>query len=67
MKTNDTIFGLSKAEIERQCKANPMRYDRDEPIHKDEFLEPCIRGGEKILADPKLRNMLKRIYLHTAQ
>lgn len=28
----------------------------------DTFLEPCIRGGEKILNDPEKREMFYRIY-----
>lgn len=63
---NNKIFGISVQEIHRQCQANPIRYDRDEPINKGEFLEPCIQGGEKILADNKLRDMLKRIYRRTS-
>lgn len=32
------------------------------PIKEGEFLEPCIRGGQKILSDPKKRKMMKEIF-----
>ena len=62
MSEKVVIFGMERKEIERQCRMNPMRTDRDLPIHAGEFLEPCIRGGQKILDDPDLKGMLRRIY-----
>ena len=32
------------------------------PINGNEYLEPCIRGAEKLLKDPKQRTMMKEIY-----
>lgn len=64
---SDLIFGISKSEIERQCRMNPVRYCQDEPINCGEFLEPCIRGGQQILEDPKLCSMLNRIYRKVPQ
>ena len=59
------VFGLTEEEISCQSKDN---YSVD-PEHKmspinpdDVFLEPCIRGGEKILDNPEKKEMFKRIY-----
>ncbi len=32
------------------------------PIREGEFLEPCIRGGQKILSNPKQNKMMREIY-----
>ncbi|MCM1249188.1 MAG: hypothetical protein NC251_12265 [Lachnoclostridium sp.] len=56
------IFGISIEEIDRQLSMNPVSCDKNSPINANEFLEPCIRGGEKILKDEKKRNMMKKIY-----
>lgn len=58
----ETIFGIPVEEIERQLSMNPVSYDKNSPINPNEFLEPCIRGGKKILADENKRQMMKKIY-----
>lgn len=58
----DKIFGISIEEIERQCDMHPLHCDKNSPINDNEYLEPCIRGAEKILKDKKKREMMKKIY-----
>lgn len=58
----EMIFGIEIKEIDRQLSMNQITCDKNSPINKDEFLEPCIRGGEKILKDEKKREMMKKIY-----
>lgn len=58
----ETIFGIPRAEILRQCGASTLKCDSNSPLNKFETLEPCIKGGEKILADEKLTALLQRIY-----
>lgn len=60
-----TIFGYTPKQIARMCKAT---HDVD-PEHRfspinpnDGLLDPCIRGGEKILKDPQKKEMFRRIY-----
>ncbi len=60
--TKEKLFGITMEEIDRQLAMNPMSYDKNSPINPDEFLEPCIRGGEKILANEQKRQMIKQIY-----
>ena len=59
-----TIFGLTKEQIKKQSgtrnndkppKDSPIRIDRDP-------LDACISGSQKILNDPKKREMFYRIY-----
>lgn len=57
-----TIFGISIEEIDRQLNMNLVSCDRNSPFNANEFLEPCIRGGRKILEDEKKRQMMKKIY-----
>lgn len=59
---NDKIFGISIEEIDRQCDMHPLCCDKNSPIKESEYLEPCIRGAEKILKDEKKREMIKKIY-----
>lgn len=60
MKSNETIFGLSKEEIERQCKIKKPEGDLAQtPIAKGEYLEPCLRGAKKILEDPETLKKVK--------
>ncbi|MCR5147168.1 MAG: hypothetical protein K6B70_07530 [Clostridia bacterium] len=35
------------------------------PITRGETLEPCLRGGKKILNNPEIREMMHRIYTGT--
>lgn len=60
--SKEMIFGISIEEIDRQLAMNPISCDKNSPINSNEFLEPCIRGGKKILADENKRQMLKKIY-----
>ena len=64
--TGEAIMGVPIEEVRRQMAASPG-YDVDpqskmEPLWKGTTLEPCIEGGEKILKDPKLKEMFRRIY-----
>lgn len=58
----NTIFGISLEEIDRQLSMHPLSCDKNSPINLNEFLEPCIRGGEKILSDDNKRAIIKKIY-----
>lgn len=57
-----TIFGISVEDINRQLSIYPVSCDKNSPINPNEFLEPCIRGGKKILADENKRQMMEKIY-----
>ena len=59
---NNKIFGISFEEIEKQYDKHPLHCDKNSPINENEYLEPCIRGTEKILRDEKKREMMKKIY-----
>lgn len=59
---DDKIFGISLEEIERQCNMHPLHCDKNSPINDGEYLEPCIRGTEKILKDEEKLEMMKKIY-----
>ena len=59
----EKIFGYTKEQLRKQLKTD---YDVDpeykmKPIKPGETFEPCIRGTQKILDDPKEREMMKRI------
>lgn len=59
------IFGLTPDEITRQGRSTHAVAPQHKlgPIDPDaDFLEPCIKGGQKILADPQKREMFHRIY-----
>lgn len=59
MKNDGSIFGISKEEFERRCSIKVLEGDLTQtPIVEGETFEPCLRGAEKILNDPK---MLKRV------
>lgn len=62
--TNETLFGLSLEEIKRRCSSNDIPCDKNSPINPNEYLEPCIRGAEKIMRNrdtkDKIKNMLRR-------
>ena len=56
------IFGLTEEEIKKQS-GKATKLPKSSPIRpEDEFLEPCIRGAEKILNDPEKKEMFYRIY-----
>jgi len=61
----ETIFGYTPEQIARMGKTT---HDVD-PEHRlspinlnDGLLDPCIRGGEKILKDLQKKEMFRRIY-----
>ncbi len=58
----ETIFGIPRAEIRRQCEASAIKCDSNSPLRKFETLEPCLEGSRKILEDEELTAMLRRIY-----
>lgn len=60
--SKEMVFGIAMEEIDRQLAMNPISCDKNSPINSNEFLEPCIRGGQKILADISKRQMMKKIY-----
>lgn len=60
--SENMIFGIPIEEIDRQLSMNPVSCDKNVPINAGEFLEPCMRGGRKVLADKKKRQMIKKIY-----
>ena len=62
----DMIFGNTLEETKRQL-ATRQEYDSDpspkNPIDEENnFLEPCIRGGKKILKDQEEKEMFQKIY-----
>lgn len=63
-----TLFNIPIDEVNRQLRVRKgFDYDSSDsgPIstQPNETLEPVIRGGEKILQDPDLRNMVKEVIL----
>lgn len=56
------LFNLTKEQIKKQSGSRPDKCDYNTPIRSGETLEPCIRGSQKFLDDPKKREMLCRIY-----
>lgn len=56
------LFNLTKEQIKKQIGSRPDKCDYNTPIRRGETLEPCIRGSQKILNDPKKREMLYRIH-----
>ena len=60
--SKEMIFGVEIEEIKKQLSMNPIPCDKNSPIKEGEFLEACLRGGEKILKDDKKKEMLKKIY-----
>lgn len=63
-----TLFNIPIDEVNRQLRVGKgFDYDSSDsgPIstQSNETLEPVIRGSEKILQDPDLRNMVKEIIL----
>lgn len=62
---SEKIFGITLEEIKRQSSSTHAVDPQSnmEPINpNDGFLEPCIRGGKKILDDPDKKDMFNRIY-----
>lgn len=64
--SEEKIFGLTQEEIRKQT--GKRGYDVDPefnmgPINpRDTFLEPCLRGSDKILNDPEKKEMMYRIF-----
>lgn len=51
-------------EIERQCNADVLKCDSNSPLDPGYVtLEPAIRGAKKVLADPELREIFKKMYM----
>lgn len=62
---SEKIFGLTQDEIKRQSgTTNAVDPESNMgPVNpEDGFLEPCIRGGKKILQDPEKKEMFNFIY-----
>lgn len=55
------MFNMSMEMIKKQCEAGELHCDYNAPIRYGETLEPCIRGAEKINADPKLKSLIREI------
>lgn len=55
------IFGMPVEEVRKICALDKTPCDKNSPINPSEYLEPCIRGADKILADEEKRLMIKRI------
>ena len=64
--SDEKIFGLTREQIRKQSGSREHEVDPEskaKPIREgDIFLEPCIRGSEKIMNDPEKKAMLNRIY-----
>lgn len=61
----DKIFGIDKAEVQRQIRLKEVDVDPEskfDPMKKGESIEATINGGKEILSDPQTRTMLRRIY-----
>lgn len=53
------LFGISLEEIDRRCMSNDIPCDKNSPIDHTEYLEPCIRGAEKILKDEETKKLVR--------
>lgn len=53
------LFGLSQEEFDRRCMSNDIPCDKNSPIDPNEYLEPCIRGAEKILKNEETKKLVK--------
>ena len=64
--SDEKIFGLTKEQIRKQSGSRDHAVDPEskaKPIREgDTFLEPCIKGSQKILNDPEKKAMFNRIY-----
>ena len=62
--SENKIFGYTQEQIHRQISFReysvPPKISPITPT--DIFLEPCIRGAEKVISDPQKRKMFKEIY-----
>ena len=61
------IFGLTEDQLMEQLRKCGDSHEVDPeskmgPIKPGETFEPCLRGSEKILNDPELKEMMHRIY-----
>lgn len=56
---HEFLFGLSLEEIDRRCMSNDIPCDKNSPIDPNEYLEPCIRGAEKILKDEETKKLVR--------
>lgn len=60
------LFGLSSEEFDRRRMSNDIPCDKNSPLNPNEYLEPCIRGAEKILKDEETKKMV-RVFLRGRQ
>ena len=64
--SDEKIFGLTKEQIRKQAGLRDYAVDPEskaKPIREEDgFLEPCIRGSQKIMDDPEKVEMFRRIY-----
>lgn len=64
--SEEKIFGFTLEQIRKQTGKRGPEVDPEfdmGPINpRDTFLEPCIRGSQKILDNPEMRKMMYRIY-----
>ena len=58
----EKIFNLTLEQIKKQSGTKRERCDYNTPIRANETWEPSLRGSEKILNDPELREMMRKIY-----
>lgn len=63
MKSDGSIFGISKEEFKRQCNVKSPDGDLTQtPIIEGEaFIEPCLRGANKIVENPKMLKWVRDI------
>lgn len=64
--SDEKIFGLTREQIRKQTGSREHVVDPEskaKPIREgDGFLEPCIRGSQKIMNDPEKIKKFRRIY-----
>lgn len=61
-ESKKTVFGVDLEKLKKHCSGTQHSCDSNSPINENEYLEPCIRGGNKILNDPQQKEMMKKIY-----
>ena len=61
MADTKNMFNSNMEMIRKQCNAGIMHCDNNAPIRRGETLEPCIRGAQKISADPEVKQLVKEI------
>ena len=56
------VFNMTLEQFNKMAGKNDNICDHNRPIRKEETLEPCLRGAQKILDDPSQKEMMYRIY-----